>query len=108
MKILRKNASETLLTSQKFENQIVTGYFFFFREKKYCLDKSFFQGLFFPGNIKHKKSTKKPGQTFAHFRQLVRQKSWGGPPPLPCLSETKYEQMFFRTEPLGGKVSSAY
>ena len=31
----------------------------------------------------------------------MRQKRWVGPPPPPsCLSETKYEQMLFRTEPL--------
>ena len=44
------------------------------------------------------KNTKFEIQTFAHFWPLERQK-FESRPPLPCRTETKYEQMFFCTEP---------
>ena len=40
-------------------------------------------------------------QTFAHFFTLCDKNVGVDPLPPSCLSETKYEQMFFRTEPLG-------
>ena len=38
-------------------------------------------------------------KTFAHFWPFKRQNLRADPPPPPCRTETKYEQMFFCTDP---------
>ena len=84
VKIMRKI---TRGTTWQISKSNITGYFFL-QKKKYCAVKSFSDGNFFPGLILNTKKPKKnPCQTFAHFRQFVRQKHWSGPPSPPPLSQ---------------------